>query len=504
MRRRYGYKLGAGLLGAPLNFGIQLMATRALGPAGYGSFSFLSGFFNDVISFFDSGTSTGFYAKLCARPAEQTLIVFYWRFLAAVSLALVGLTAVVITSGGLDRFWPGQAPLWIALALLNALSTWGLNVAGKILDAYGLTVQAERARLISRVFGFVLVAGLFAAGGLLLPTYFIALCSVAVVQLFVWEHKARRAGRHMFPSGGVSGTQTRAYGREFWSYSSPLLTYAFIGMVAGVADRWMLQRFAGAAEQGFYGISSQVGAVCFLLTSAMVPLISREFAQAHAAGDLGRMRSAFENYIPKFYEITCIISVFLSFHARDVAILAGGPQFAGAGAAMALMCLAPIHQTYGQLSGAVLYATGETRLYRNIGVSVLLLGLLMNVALLASPSEGGLGLGAEGLAIKWITIQFIGVNLQLWFNARLLGLSFPRLLARQLFPVAVLFFVAFFTAWPLPSAWPSLAALVVAAGLYVGTIVILTCIWPSMTRLPVRIWIRTLATLARRKRWRNI
>lgn len=500
MVRRYGYKLGAGLLGAPLNLAIQFMATRALGPAGYGSFSFLNGFFNDVISFFDSGTSTGFYAKLCARSQEQALIVFYWRFFAAVSFILVGLITLAISSGGLDRFWPGQAPLWIGLALLNALSTWGLNVAGKILDAYGLTVQAEGARLMSRALGFILVTGLSIASALVVPTYFLALCSVAVVQVLIWEYKARRAGCRIFPSAGLSGAETAAYVREFWSYSSPLLAYALIGMMAGVADRWMLQHFAGAAEQGFYGISSQVGAMCFLVTGAMVPLISREFAQAHATGDVRRMRWNFENYIPKFYEITCIISVFLSVHAADVATLAGGPQFAGAGGAMALMCLAPIHQTYGQLSGAVLYATGETRLYRNIGISVLLLGLVMNFALLASPNQGGLGLGAKGLAIKWIIIQFIGVNLQLWFNARLLGLQFPRLLARQLVPVAGLFLLAFSAAWPLPTEWPGLAKLLAAAGLYAVMIVVVACIWPSSTHLPMRTWIQRLSMLGRGKR----
>ena len=78
----------------------------------------------------------------------------------------------------------------------------------------------------------------------------------------------------------------------------------------------MLQKFAGSVEQGFYGFSYQIGGVCFLFTSAMTPLIIREFS------------IAFEKH--KIQEVARLFN--------------------------------------GQLSGSVFIASDKTKLYRDISV----------------------------------------------------------------------------------------------------------------------------------------
>jgi len=54
----------------------------------------------------------------------------------------------------------------------------------------------------------------------------------------------------------------------------------------------------------------------------------------------------------------------------------------------------------------------------------------------------GLNAGATGLAIKMVAVQIIGVNVQLWFNARLLGLSFWRYIGHQLVSAGCLLGIA--------------------------------------------------------------
>jgi len=102
-----------------------------------------------------------------------------------------------------------------------------------------------------------------------------------------------------------------------------------------------------------------------------------------------------------------------------------------------------MHQTYGQLSGSVFFATGQTGLYRNIGVVGALLGLPFMYVLIASPQAGGLGLGAVGLALKMVVLQFVMVNVQLWFNVRLLSLGFWKFLLHQVSVPAALAVCAF-------------------------------------------------------------
>jgi hypothetical protein len=102
------------------------------------------------------------------------------------------------------------------------------------------------------------------------------------------------------------------------------------------------------------------------------------------------------------------------------------------------MSLYPIHQTYGQLNSAVYFASGRTRLYRNIGLSMTLFGLLVTYLFLAPKEQWGLNLGSMGLALKMVLITIIGQNILLWFNTKLLKISFIKLLGHQFKAVIII------------------------------------------------------------------
>jgi O-antigen/teichoic acid export membrane protein len=200
----------------------------------------------------------------------------------------------------------------------------------------------------------------------------------------------------------------------------------------------MLQKFAGSVEQGFYGLSYQIGAVCFLFTSAITPLITREFAIAFGKKDLREMARLFRRYIPMFYAIAAFLGCFVAGNADKVTYLFGGSKFANASLAVSIMALYPIYQTYGQLSGSVFFATGQTRLYRNIGVTFMILGLPATYFLIAPENMMGLNAGSTGLAIKTIVLAFVAINVQLFFNTRFLRLSFLRFLWHQVYSLGCL------------------------------------------------------------------
>jgi O-antigen/teichoic acid export membrane protein len=224
-------------------------------------------------------------------------------------------------------------------------------------------------------------------------------------------------------------------------------------MVVGILDRWMLQKFSGSVEQGFYSLSYQISAACFLFTSAMTPLITREFAIAFDNNDLTEMARLFRRYIPLFFAITAYFACFIAIEADKVTLIMGGAKFQQAALAVTIMSFYPIYQTYGQLSGSVFFATGQTGLYRNIGITFLLVGLPLTYLLLAPKARLGLNAGATGLAIKMIALSFIGVNVQLYFNARMLGLRFWRYVCHQFACIAILVVLAFFTCKVVDIVW---------------------------------------------------
>ena len=241
----------------------------------------------------------------------------------------------------------------------------------------------------------------------------------------------------------ISKDQVLAYAKEFYQYSHPLFVYALVGLFVGILDRWLLQVFSGSVQQGFYGLSYQIGAVCFLFTGAMTPLITREFSIAYAKQDISQMAFLFRRYIPLFYGVAAFFSCFIAMQAENVAYIFGGAKFQDATLAIAIMAFYPIHQTYGQLSGSIFFATAQTGLYRNIGITFMIIGLPITYFLIAPVDMIGLNAGSTGLAIKMVLMQFIAVNVQLYFNSKFLKLSFWKYFVHQIVCVGSLLLLAF-------------------------------------------------------------
>jgi O-antigen/teichoic acid export membrane protein len=436
--RQYRYKLGANVIGLVFSAVTQSIVPRLLGPAHYGSFSFLTSFFNQVLAFFDSGSSIAFFSKLSQRREERALLRFYWGF-----AGMVGVTLVVVVVGvfwvGMDGWlWPDQGMPYVWLALGWGLLTWWVQILNRMVDGYGLTVRGEIARLQQQALGLMAILLMVWFARSTLADFFAYQYCLLTFLFLAWWIILRRYELPLFPSVPLTINEVGRYSREFWDYSAPLISYAIVGMLVGVMDRWLLQRFAGSIGQAFFALSSQISTVCFLFSGAMTPLLLREMSWSYGQGDIARMRAMFLQYIPMLYSIAAFLGIFLSVQARAVVFLVGGSSFTDASGVVAVMALFPIHQTYGQLSGTVFYATGQTETYRNIGITFMLVGLVVTVWLVAPTRFLGLQLGATGLALKMVVMQALAVNVQLWWNDRLLQLSFWKLVLHQLYSLAML------------------------------------------------------------------
>ncbi|MDA1095640.1 MAG: lipopolysaccharide biosynthesis protein [Chloroflexi bacterium] len=447
LRKRYGYKLGANFMGLPVTLGIQAVMARMLGPANYGSYSFLNSFFVQIVNFFDSGISAGFYTKLSQRPDEPGLVRFFWVVAVTVSALFIVSVAITIGLGARETVWPDQRAIYICMAAIWALLIWYSQVINKTLDAYGLTAQGEIVRLGQKVLALVLILLMFWLGWGSLGQFYLYQYVVLSFLCVSWAVVLRRHGRTLFPAQPLATGRIGDYGREFYIYSAPLVVLNVVDLVAAILDRWFLQRFSGSVQQGLFGLSAQVGALCFLVSGAMTPLFWREISRAFGAGDDDAMRRLFGRTVRILYVVTACLSGLIAFQARNVSLLLGGADFSAAALPIAIMVFYPVHQTYGQLTGSFMLATGQTQLARNLGIVTILFGLGLSYYLLAPPVLGGLGLGAVGLAFKMVMAQLVAVNLQLWFITRFLGVSFRSFLWHQLYALASIMLVAWVSTW---------------------------------------------------------
>lgn len=431
LRRRYFAKLIANFVSLGAMVVTHMVIPRALGPSAYGNFNYVTNFFTQLIGVFDTGTSTCFYIKLSQRPKETGLIAFYAYFVFGVSLLILLFNAVAFALGMEEMFWPGQETVVVFAAAIWALLVWGTDIINKINDAMGLTVSSENIRIIQTALSLALIVAMYFAGAIGIHGIFLYYYFSLVFLGTAWIVLQIRNGVPLIGYLRLRLVEGKEYLQEFYKFSHPLFVYSVAGIIPGLVDRWLLQNYAGSVEQGFFGLSYRIGTLAFFFASTMSPLITREFSQAFGDNDMGKVQKVFSRYLPLFYAISGYCSLFLAFNADVVVTFVGGTQYIDALLAVSIMCIFPMHQTYGQLGSSVFFSSGQTGTYRNIGVAGMFAGLPVTFFLVAPSLHHGLDLGAVGLAVKVVLMQIIMVNVQLWYVTKIIGLSFSRFVLHQ-------------------------------------------------------------------------
>ena len=144
-----------------MNVVIHAVIPRGLGPAAYGNFNFLTNFFNQILSFFDSGTSGAFYTKLSKRQEEFKLTSFYLSFVNVIAILVIAFVIIAQFTGLSLKLYPDQSVLYIYLAALLAILTWETQIINMIADAYGLTVSVELFKIFQKVVGLAAILILY-------------------------------------------------------------------------------------------------------------------------------------------------------------------------------------------------------------------------------------------------------------------------------------------------------------------------------------------------------
>lgn len=478
------------MLSGALSFISLPLLSRALGAADYGLFNFLRFFFEKAIQFFDLGTS-GFYPQFSKRPGDRSIlrfVILYDLILFFVSIVLLflliisGKTKEVLTTSSLVIILPIFSFVWFFI--INGKMT-------ELMDALGRTVTNETVLFGTRLALTIGMLGLFFFNKLNLYTYLALQNVVFVISLLYLVYLAKRfipKEEHSQPF-----KQTRS---EFRKYSQPLFMASIVGIITGLGDRWVLQIFGGAVQQGYYSFGLNLGTICFLLTGSVTPLLIREYAIAHAKQDKQRIAALFSKFLPIFYMLTATISCFLATHGDWTSPILGGSDFKKAAIPVMLLSLAPIHQTYGQLSGGLMVATNRTKIYGQINMFIALIGLPVTYICIAPKAYFGLDLGATGLALKMVLLQIIGVNIQIWYNTKYLGIGMLKFIIQQI--LLIFFFIVIgFGARLVVSEFlqPGIPALIFSGILYLSGILFIICLWPgliSITRKEILGYIKML------------
>ena len=441
--KRYFYKLLTGIIGLPTQLIIQSIIPRALGSLAYGQFTFLSNSFTQITGFFNSGFSYAYYTKLSSDLDDKDLIKFFFRLvLIFILIIFLGTTGILLLEYDI-YIWPDQEVIYIYMAFIWSILNFCASTLNKTIDAYGLTKSGEIIKIVQKIFSLFLISGLYFFFKLDLFYFFIYHYIIIIFLILGNFFILNKSGINVFKFGILAKNKVNEFITFFWNYSHPMISYSFIGMIVGLLDYWFLQKFSGSTELGYFGLSFRIASVCFIFTGAMVPLLMREFSVSFSNLNISQMRYLFLKNIPLLYVISATISIFLFINAKDVTQIIGGDGFKEAGYSVALMSLYPIHQTYGQISSSLFMATNQTVLYRNIGIFMMVLGLILSFFLIAPEKFYGMNYGSLGLVIKMLIMQIFVVNVQLFYNSKYLKFNFIKLVGHQLIILIIFFLIAY-------------------------------------------------------------
>jgi O-antigen/teichoic acid export membrane protein len=407
-----------------IGFVTGLLIARALNPAGYGDLMFLIGSFAAVRSLMDMGSSSAFFTFLSQRSRGGRFYITYFLWLAfqfGITLLLLWL---IIPPHLFDGIWLGSGRGIVMLAFVAVFTqqqVWQTVV--QIGEARRKTMQVQFMNIVIAlvylaVIGFTLEYGQLSVEKILI----ILICQYAGAALISYRILRDRTEKQV-----VEEKSSREIIQDYWQYCKPMVALALVGFAYEFANRWILQKFGGSTQQGYFQVANQFAVVSLLATSSILNVFWKEIAHAWERQDRTRVEMLYRKISRALVMLGACVSGLLIPWSEQIVHIALGSAYVNAWPVLAIMLLYPVHQSMGQIGGAMLLASGQTHRYMIVSVSVMLISIPITYVVLAPASGGwvqGLEMGALGMACRMVILGIVSVNIQAWVIARYGGWKF--------------------------------------------------------------------------------
>ena len=422
IKSRFFASLAANVSRAGVSFFTGLLVARSLSPIGYGDLFFLLGSFTAVRAFIDMGTSNAFYTFISRRARNRQFYLVYLSWIAIQFVLTCLIIAIILPSTMIDRIWLGYSRDVILVSFFASfmqLQVWG--TISQICEAVRKTILIQVAGLSVVVVHLIVVLTLIWTDLISIEAVLVVLIGeYSLAAIIIWRLLSfnREELFHVEESEEFNLKQVLG---EYWIFCRPLMIAAFLSFIYIFVDRWLLQRFGGSEQQGFYQISVQFAAVSLLATASILNIFWKEIAEACEKNDHQKVQRLNQKVSRGLLMLGATISCFLVPWSEQITLLLLGDAYAAGWVVLAVMFLYPIHQSMGQINAAVFMAYERTTPYMYISIIGMFVGIPVSYILLVPSNEwivSGFGLGALGLAIKMLGLNVLFVNNQSWFLAR--------------------------------------------------------------------------------------
>lgn len=421
---RFGATVLASLARLVFSFGSGVLTARGLGAAHYGDLTFLMASFSAIGQLTDMGSASAFYTFLSRRTRTLKFLSLYilWVFSQFILTFLI--VGVVLPSSVIHHLWVGHDRGMVLLSLIAtflANDAWATAV--QLGEARRKTVLVQSTSVLLAALHLLLIAIATYKGYLTVKTVFVFIICEYVVLLGLYGPKLIRLNLQVEPETGETAGNIL---KEYIGYCRPLVVYSWIGFVFTMFDRWLLQRFGGSAEQGYFSVALQFSTIGTIMATSIGQVFWKEFAEAHHKSDNVRMKYLCHSTGKNMYFICAWIGCLFIPYAREILLNTVGKSYESAILPLTLMFIYPLHQALSHVYSGALYASQKTHVHARIVNIMMIIGIPISYFILASPSAPlpGFGLGAIGLASKMVAWQMVCVNWEIYVISRMNGWPF--------------------------------------------------------------------------------
>ncbi len=430
---RYLITLSSNIIRAILNFIVSISVARYLMPETYGNYQYILTILTAVLLFINMGTENAYFTFISQRLQNFRFHLFYfgWQFL---QLCIALFLIVVLNDNLYQVLLKDLEKSLILIALVAVFFVNNVqNTINHIIESIRMTYYSQIMSIGVALFHLVIILSFIYFDNLTIETLFKILfleyLAYSIVILFLIRNL------QLFSDDSFD---FKLVFKKFYTYSKPLFFLSLGVFISTFIDRWLIQTYIGAEGQAFFSISIQFSALIILVTSSVLKIFRKEIAESLEVGDLEKTKKYFEVISKNLFIFTTLVSSVLFFFSEDILRYFYTDAYLGASLVFKLIMLYPILQSMGQLYSSFSFASSQTRLYTNISYFTLTLGVILALFFL---SDKGLGMGVEGIAIKFLILGIVGTSILEYTIVKYLKSEYDFLF--KLKYIIIIFFVSY-------------------------------------------------------------
>jgi O-antigen/teichoic acid export membrane protein len=407
-----------------LNFLTNLLIARFLLPNDYGQLSFLLTSFLAITQLFDQGVVAAFYTFITRERTRVADYIIYALWLLLQLILLILFIAWLGSDTLIHLVWndnPRRLILLAFLALFARQVIW--TTVTQIVEAQRKTILIQLLSVLSMVFFLIMVLifqycfDLNVRNVLIIMIVTFCLFSLGTLCYLISWRGFLKVLRN-FNSSIFSESL-----KEYYRYCKPLFFMAIVTFFYTFLDNWMLNRFAGSTQQGYYQIANQFMTICLLASTSMMRVFWKEFSVLHSSGASSeKMYQLYNKAFRIVLLFSAVCSGFLIPWAKEIVFIMLGEPYLPGYLVLLVMFIYPVYSSASQIFAAVYSATSKTTAYAFVNILPMALSIPVTYYLLA-PKTGvfipGLHLDALGLALKMVVLGILSVNFMQYVLCRL-------------------------------------------------------------------------------------